>query len=615
MCGIFGTTKEGVARDESLGLIAHRGPDDSGTFSDNHIFLGHRRLSILDVSERGHQPMFNDAGNLSIIYNGETYNFQDIREELMAGGVSFKSTGDTEVILKGFETYGDKIFSKMRGMWALAVYNSTTNELTLARDHFGIKPLFYSINGKDVSFGSEAKTLLPQLTTKTPNTASYFLFYNLGYFPGAETSFKEVKKLLPGQILKFNLGSGEVKTSFANLVDDVADEKRKNHNNLISDETEAAALINESLLESVKKHYISDVPVGLLLSGGNDSSYLAALSKEAGKHPICFSVSIQESGDQGFARKVAEHLDLPFQEEIITPDVFLDQYKKLDEIIDQPTGDVSFIPTSLIYARIKGKSKVVLSGEGGDELFGGYLRHNDFAHFNTLDFANTLPRYSFHSRFGLRVINPVLNRVRKIFSFVQIAQNLGSAYLRAARVIDLPIQQKKVLEFMEQTYRNHPYKDSIQPNLFFDLFMYLPYNLMYKGDSSSMAYSIESRVPFLDKGFFNTLSKISPELKLSSSFKNKTIMKKAMEKYLPHELIYRKKSGFGIDMRKYAHGVLLQDLKDAMLFHRKNANAFAIYDTGIFDLLETNKADIILNKYPRFAYSLITNHKVMKSHV
>lgn len=601
MCGIFGTT---LKKDpsKSIEAIKHRGPDDSGKFGDDRISLHQSRLSIIDLSERGHQPMLNDAGNLSIIFNGEIYNFQDIKKDLTATGFKFKSNSDTEVLLKGFEKYDSDIFSKIRGMWAVALYDDRRAELTLSRDHFGIKPLYYAISGKDIVFASEIKALIPQLSRLTPNTSSYFLFYNLGYFPGAETSFAEIKKLLPGEIMTFNLNSGKTQKSFATL-------RNESRGQIITDENEAADLLNKSLLDSVERHYISDVPVGLLLSGGNDSSFLAALSKKTGKNPICFSVSIEGSGDKGYAAKVAKHLGLPFQEEKITTESFKKQYELIWDILDQPTGDVSFLPTSLIFSTIKGKSKVVLSGEGGDELFGGYLRHKNFAGFKEMGFESFFPESLFSAGLeNIRLINPLLSRARNLLKFFE---SLGSEYLYSSKTIDFPIKQKEALLFMQELYQNHPYRDLISPNLFFDLFMYLPHNLMYKGDLSSMAYGIESRVPFLDKELFNACNQIDPNLRLSLGFLSKKIMKKSMEKHLPSELIYREKSGFGIDIKKYAGEKILSDFKKSIHYHQKYAEELGLKDSGIENLIEESKAELLIKKYPRFVFALVSNYKVM----
>ena len=486
-------------------------------------------------------------------------------------------------------------------MWALAIYNADKKILTLSRDKFGIKPLFYSKVGDKIVFSSEIKAMVPYLPKLSPNTSNYFLFYNLGYFPAELTSFKEIKKVLPGEVITFDI----TKNSFTQKFVDLPKEE-----NIIEDENKTIELIQKGMEEAIQKHFVSDVPVGVLLSGGNDSSFIAAVSKKIGKNPTCFNVSIEGSLDNDYAEKVAKHLELPFERVVIKKEEFENQYKKVWDIIDQPTSDVSFIPTSLVYAVIKNKMKVVLSGEGGDELFGGYLRHKEFANLKEMHFKIFFPDLSWLSKISLSVLAPIVGRLRKITSSFE---SLGSLYLYSSRQIDIGIKQKETLDFLKTFYNNHPYKKTIQPNLFFDLFMYLPFSLMYKGDMSSMAYGIESRVPFLDNQLFKSLSKIHPKLRLSKDFTNKKIMKKAMERYLPKELIYRGKTGFGININKFS-GVVLSDLIEAINFHNEKKEELGIVDAGLDNVIKKSNASIILKKYPRFAFALISNYKVMQKY-
>ncbi len=600
MCGILGTTKN-ISKEsfeKILSEISHRGPDDVGVVENNGVFLGHRRLSIIDLSNSGHQPMLSDDGSISLVFNGEIYNFIELKKELESSGVIFKSKSDTEVILKGFEKYGEKFLNKMRGMWAVAVYDLNKNTITLSCDHFGIKPLYYSEDSDGIVFGSETKSIIPVLSKITANTSNYFLYYNFGYFPGEMTCFNEIKKVLPGQIISFNLSLKTTAKMFIDLPTSGIS---------IKDEDGAIKNVIDGMTDSVKKHFISDVPVGILLSGGNDSSFLVAISKKNGERPICFNVDIEGSLDNKYAESVAKYLDLPFEKISINENEFEKQYKKIWDILDQPTSDVSFIPTSLVYSSIRGKSKVVLSGEGGDELFGGYLRHLDFSRFDGMSFNSFFPDLGYLSKFSIGFLNPIINRLRNIFSGFE---SLGSLYLYRSRQIDVGIKQKETLLFMRDYYQNHHYKEKIQPNLFFDMFMYLPGSLMYKGDMASMAYGIENRVPFLDKDFFNTISQIDPGFRLSNNWTSKKIMKKAMEQYLPKDLIYRKKTGFGLNINKYKR-LVLEDLFLAIEFHKKWKKELGIIDSGLELIIKKDMASIILKKYPRFAFSLISNYKVM----
>lgn len=602
MCGIFGTTIGNLDPRSALEKIAHRGPDDRGEWRQGGALLCQARLSIIDLSAGGHQPMLNDQGNVGIIFNGEIYNYLELRRELESQGIKFKSQSDTEVILRGFEKYGESFFSRLRGMWAVAVLDSGRGRLVLSRDHFGIKPIFYSFIDGQIIFGSEVKSLIPYLPKVSPNRDEYFLFYNFGYFPGASTSFREIKKVCPGEVVSLDLSSGQSRSSFINLP--VSSE-------IVYSADQAAEIIQSSLLDSVKSHFIADVPVGLLLSGGNDSSFLAALSKEAGKNPICFNVSIAGSLDNDYAERVATHLGLPYERIDLLEQDFIRQYRSLEDILDQPTSDVSFIPTSLVFSAIRGKSKVVLSGEGGDEMFGGYLRHRLVARFNQMGFNSFFPDFSDWSKYDLTITNPLLARARRLLSQ---REDLASVYLDSVRQIDLGVKQADSLEFLKQFFEHHPYRDSIQPNLFFDLFMYIPDSLMYKGDMSSMAYGIEGRVPFLDREFFHAVSAISPQLRLSPEFTGKKIMKLAMEKYLPKELIYRKKTGFGVGLSKYRE-LIMADLLEAITYHQKHGTELGLTGSSLETVVKPANVSLLLKKYPRFAFSLITNHHVCRKYL
>jgi asparagine synthase (glutamine-hydrolysing) len=605
MCGIFGTTIKNATAGQAFSALAHRGPDDKGEWKNENVLLSQTRLSIIDLSSGGHQPMINESGDLTLVFNGEIYNYKELKGELEREGARFRSKSDTEVILKGFEKYGEEYFHKLRGMYTIAIYDTKKNVLTLARDQFGIKPLFYSNINQKIIFGSEVKALAPYLSKLTPNTENYFLFYNFGYFPGGETSFKEIKKVSPGEIISFNLTDHTSRQRFITLPSSQGE-----INNKINNTEEAASLIQKALRDSINKHFIADVPVSLLLSGGNDSSFIAALAKEAGQNPTCFNISMEGSLDNDYAEKVANYLKLPYEKIEVKKSEFKDEYNKILERLDQPTSDVSFIPTSIVYKMIKGKSKVALSGEGGDELFGGYLRHNTFSDLNQMGFNSFFLDLSSVSKKSLGFLNPLFNKLRdSLLSF----ESLGSRYLYKGRQMDIAIKQKETLEFLKQYYNNHSYKDSIQPNLFFDMFMYLPGSLMYKGDACSMAYSIEGRTPFLDKDLFEAVSKVSPKLRLSKEFQSKKIMKIAMEKYLPKELIYRNKTGFGININKYKELVLL-DLIEALKFHQLHKEELGVTDSGLENILIKENAELILKKYPRFAFSLITNYKVMSKY-
>ena len=612
MCGIIGVTKKNPeAIKKCLSLIRHRGPDGEGVFFDDNISLGHRRLAILDLSLNARQPMLSSDGNLAIVYNGEIYNFRALREDLIKKGYEFQSTGDTEVVLKGYSEYGIDFFLRMRGMWALAIYDKAKNCLVLARDFFGIKPLFYFIEKDVLHFASELKGLTPLISKVEPNKDYYFQLFNLGYFCAPETGYKNIKKLEPGEILvwdlaaqkvknqeKINLPEGEIKTDYLDSFEQAAD------------------VLDEILMDSVKAHYVSDVPVGLLLSGGNDSSLIAALSVASGQKPIAYNLDIKNSLDSEYAEKVSQHLDLELVSLKMSEELLEKQYEKIWEIIDEPIAESSFIPTSLIYSSIASQTKVVLSGEGGDELFGGYRRYEKITRHSKIKENNRLINFfnmlaSGNSNLALEFLNPALNRARNSM-FDNFTNDIIGSYLINARIIDYPFEYRKLrkylIDFFNRLGKNI---QTSQPRLFLDNFLYLPNDLMYKNDLSSMAYSIEARVPFLDKEVFKTVaSKIRPKYRLSPQFLEKKILKKVMEKYLPKNLIYRPKKGFSFSFKKYCFKSFHSDFAKALDFHQQNLDAFGLVGSGLGKVIKPENAKILIDKYPSFAFALVSNWKI-----
>ncbi len=612
MCGIIGITKKNPeAIRKSLFLIRHRGPDGEGVFCDENISLGHRRLAILDLSSNASQPMLSPDGNLAIVYNGEIYNFKDLKEDLIKKGYEFKSTGDTEVILRGYQEYGTDFFSQMRGMWVLAIYDKKQSCLVLARDFFGIKPLFYFIEKNVLNFASEIKSLIPLISKIDPNSDYYFQLFNLGYFCAPETGYKNIKKLEPGEILvwdlaakkvkskeKINLPEGEIKTDYLDSFEQAAD------------------VLDEILKDSVKAHYVSDVPVGLLLSGGNDSSLIAALSVASGQKPIAYNLNIKNSLDFEYAKKVSQHLGLELVSLEMTEELLEKQYEKIWQIIDEPIAESSFIPTSLIYSAIASKTKVVLSGEGGDELFGGYRRYEKVAFHSLIRPDNGIVNFfnlltSGTNSASLKLLNPFLNRARNLI-FDKLVNDIIGSYLINARIIDFPFEYKKLRKYLFDFYQAPGTNFKIsQPNLFLDNFLYLPNDLMYKNDMSSMAYSIEARVPFLDSQVFKAVaSRIKPEYRLSPQALQKKILKKVMAKYLPRDLIYRPKKGFSFSFKKYCFKSFQADFNKAIEFHKQNLDVFGLAGSRLGKVIKPENAKILMDKYPSFAFALVSNWKI-----
>lgn len=613
MCGILGfssNNEHGLRR--GLRILAHRGPDAEGVFVSDDLCLGHRRLAIIDCRAEGNQPMRREE--VTIVFNGEIYNFREIRRALEADGHRFVTESDTEVLLVGYHAYGMGVFAKLRGMWAVALHDARSARLILARDRFGIKPLYFSIAGSRLSFASEVKALLPTLPTVRPNAAAYAQFFPLGYVLGPDTVFEGVQTVMPGEIVVWDLHTRVVvsRESILEPIIPAADDACTFE--------EAAAHVDRALRESLEAHYVSDVPVALLLSGGNDSSLLAALSKSLGKGSRLFHLAVRGSADTYYARRVAEHLDMPLEVISMDEQALRDQYEAVWDSVDVPTADLSVVPTSLIYASIKGEAKVVLSGEGGDELFGGYLRHRTLARFRRVQPYPAISRLldatqSGTSAIAMAAVAPVVGRMRRLLAVHGLPDDVLTAYLEGTRVIAHVSRSASLRSAFFRFRAEHPLRDAVPASLFYDLCAYLPNDLLYKNDIASMASSIEARVPFLDRDFFATvIARVPRRYLLSEAYPAKALLKKIMESYLPRDVVYRDKRGFGYSPRTYAATGMRADAPRALAFHAKYPDAFGI-PSDARALFDPKHAEFLLRKYPRFVFGLISNWRVWRDQI
>ena len=613
MCGLFGFTfKDEKLLVRGLETLRHRGPDDRNYYLDEKISLGHHRLSIIDLSERARQPMSDDANEVIIAYNGELYNFKELRDILIGDGCQFRSQGDTEVILSGYKKYGLDFISKMRGMWAAAIYDKKNGKILLCRDFFGIKPLYYAVENDIFYFSSEIKALKKILKNLEPNSESYYQFFNLGYFCAPQTCYKNVYKVRPGEAVIWDINKKTITKAIINFFNKDFDFNERKLNL-----EESVELMNRLLLDSVKAHFVSDVPVGLLLSGGNDSSLIAALSASLGKRPISYHLSVKGSTDSSFASGVARHLNLELRNFEMTDKTLEEQYEKIWQIADEPFSDLSIIPTSLIYSCIGRDTKVVLSGEGGDEIFGGYVRHSLFSSIDKVELKNFTGSIFNLANLGtsalsLNLLTPISGRIYDFIIKSGFYNDIIGTYLRTTKIINYPVKYEKIRSYLYDFYNESEMRHYVQPNLFFDLFLHLPNSLMYKNDISSMAYSIEARVPFLDKFFLSEiLEKVEQKYLLSSQYQSKFLLKKVMEKYLPPKLIYRDKKGFAFSYNLYGKKNFLAELKEALKFHNKNYRMFGI-DKNFLNIIKEKNSELLLRKYPRFAFALVSNWKIFK---
>ena len=639
MCGIIGIINKNPEEFiyTANALIKHRGPDDEGVYFDEKIALGHQRLSIVDLSKNGHQPMFSPDNSYVIVYNGEIYNHSELRKTL-EGKYKFNSTSDTETLLYGLIEFGEKFIEKLNGIFAFAFYNINTGEIIIARDQFGIKPLyFYNLNN-EFWFGSEIKSFLanPNLNKSLDNEALFNYIYLL-WSPNQKTPFINVKKLEAGHYLKFNV---------SDVINNIKISSHKYFEipfeGIYYNKTEVD-LINELevlLLKAVERQLMSDVPLGFFLSGGLDSSTLVALAKKIRPHQKlkCYTIKSDNNEDEGFsndlfyARKVAKHLDIELIEIEIEVDV-LNEFDKMIYYLDEPQADIAPLNVlKICEAAKKDGIKVLLGGTGGDELFSGYRRHQAI---NFEKYFKFIPVFiatflEFISK-ALPQTFPIFRRIIKIINQLKmttierLSGYFGWLPLENVRYLFKQPISYSPLSYFLKLYDRIPFETNLLNKvLFWDMKTFLPdHNLNYT-DKLSMATGVEVRVPFLDIELVNFACKIPPELKLKG-MTTKYILRKLMEKYLPKEVIYRPKAGFGAPVRKW----IIEDL-DILIqerLSRKTINAKGIFNAEkVLDLIEQNKKgkidasysilallaiDSWLNQFNTYSDKLETNHPIL----
>lgn len=590
MCGIagyLGRYGQDVAKAMS-GLISHRGPDDDGFFFDRDAGLAliHRRLAIIDLSPAGHQPMTTPNGRFTICYNGEIYNYRELRDELVARGHALRGHSDTEVILGLFAESGPSIFARLNGIFALAIWDSEKRELTLARDGLGVKPLYFTQTARGFSFSSEMKALLalPDLDrTLDPAAAASYLTYL--WTPGRPTMLSAVRKLDPGSWISVDASGIRASEVFYRLPDPVPVGGRSD-----------AALIEgtgKALATAVERQMIADVEVGSFLSGGLDSSAIVALARRhaPGRRLQCFTIAYDApDGDEivsdlPYARKAAAHLDVDLHE-VRVDDRMADDFEALIYQLDEPEADPAALNSLYIarHAREMG-IKVLLSGTGGDDVFTGYRRHRAAAWFDAIA---RIPALGRNALAGLSTLLPrrpaTMRRVAKLFGSLK-----GDSAERISRLFEwLPAEQAITLlrggnEALAAEARA-PLLDAIHPlanapaveqALRLDQKFFLTdHNLNYT-DKTGMAEGVEIRVPFLDPDLMAWAAGLPLNAKLRGG-ETKWVLRKAMEAHLPHDIIYRPKSGFGVPLRAWLNGPMRPMLEELL-------TPAALEARGIFD--------------------------------
>lgn len=564
MCGIIGIGSiEPVEKKDWLTLgrdsMRHRGPDSKGIFwsTDSRVGLGHRRLSILDLTEGGHQPMISQDKKVIIVFNGEIYNHSNLRSELISRGHLFASSSDTEVILASYKEWGNDCVTKLHGMFAFAIYDSLKSTILLARDRAGEKPLFYSIKNGQLRFASELKALTSDKNLhRTVDRRAFDCYLSMGYIPGELCILKGFKKLPPAHTLCFNLKDGSYDvSSYWELPSQIDNIDEYNEEDLLSE--------LEVLLEkSVRRQLIADVPVGLLLSGGVDSSLITALAARNGARPKTFTVGFRgntEYDESTHAQLIAKHFDTDhtlLEADDVSPDVMLLLAKQYDE----PITDSSMIPTFLVSQQIAKHCKVALGGDGGDELFGGYYSASRMANLQRTNAWLPLFIRKLISKAGLSVL-PTEAKGRHLLNHLGIDINKDippfmPKFDSSSRSKLLGLDSKDwsfVAEDIRRV-RTPQYRDAVQRITRFDFSNFMPEDILVKVDRASMLNSLEVRSPFLDVPVIDfAFQKVPSNLK-ATAFNRKIILKKLSSRLLPPEFDKQRKMGFGIPLDHWLSG-------------------------------------------------------------
>ena len=585
MAGGASDSRELVER--MCAALAHRGPDDEGSVHLDGVTLGMRRLSIIDL-EGGHQPIHNEDSRLWVVQNGEIYNHLELRAELIAAGHSFYTQSDTEVLVHGYEEWGEDVVERLNGMFAFALLDRSRGVVFLARDRMGIKPLHYAIDGNRLVFASELKALLcdPALR-RGIDPVALDQYLALEYVPSPLSIVRGISKLPPAHTLTWSVAPGthRIRRYWA---PDLAEGEGAGPPRSLDSQCEE---LREVLRESVRKELISDVPLGVFLSGGIDSSAVAAMMAELGSDVKSFSVGFADRSfdESGYARQVARHLGTEHRELTLEPDMLLGLIPKLSSLLDEPLGDASIIPTYLLSEFTRRHVKVALGGDGGDELFAGYPTMQ--AH-RLAGFYGRAPGVV---RRGL--VEPVVRRLpvsRDNLSFDFRAKRFvsGASHPVAERhqrwMGSFAAEERTALLSSEvrgevaRNGRGDPaaavldgagLRDPLNQVLLIDMRMYLENDILVKLDRASMMASLEGRVPLLNNDFVEYATRLPLDLKLRG-LRSKFLFKRALRGVLPDSILKRPKKGFGIPVAHWFRGPLKEQMLSVLSPERIARNGF-----------------------------------------
>ena len=616
MCGICGKLnfEKGTGVNPSLvrammDTIRHRGPDDEGLYVASEVGLGFRRLSIIDLS-RGHQPLSNEDGTVWIVFNGEIYNYRELRGFLVSKGHVFTTQTDTEVIVHLYEEFGTACLEKLRGMFAFAIWDEKTKTLFLARDRVGIKPLYYALTDKTIVFASEVKAIVadPAINRNlAPEIIDRFLTFL--YVPGEETLLKGISKLAPGHYLLSKNGETEIRQYW-----DLRFHKPSERLSLQDAEYELSNL----LAEAVELHMIADVPVGVLLSGGVDSTaVLSCASERTDKEISSFTVGFSDSGfadERPYAKLAAETFGSRHYEMTITAAdfaAFLPQYVwHMEEPVCEPPAVALYYVSKLARNYVK----VLLSGEGGDEAFAGYDNYRNIMWLERL--KQLWPGANGAATWGISRLNSLIHsaKVAKYTPLVNATfpdyyysrtstpyrySGNGIGELYSADFVK-SIDREYTIEPLRRLFSTVKNQNILDQMLYIDTKTWLPDDLLVKADKMTMANSIELRVPLLDHRLLEFAASLPPEYKLNG-FALKYIWKKALAKRIPNSILKRKKTGFPVPYEFWLRNDLKDQVRDILTDRRTTERGY--FRKAAVEKLINNNRD--MGTYPKEVFSLV----------
>lgn len=571
MCGIAGfylfdeSKKENYFQnlEAATHTLGQRGPDAGGTFTQDTVGLGHRRLSILDISERGNQPMEDATGRYVITFNGEVFNFISIREKLIKKGYEFRTDTDTEVVINAYAAWGLEALLHFNGFFAFAIYDKKEKSLFLARDRFGIKPLVYALNDQRLIFSSELKALKEFEAFDELDKQALNLYFQLTYIPAPFTVFKNAKKLLPGHFMEIREGHASIKKYY---------QPPFRPETMIPDYEEAKNELRERLESAVKLRMISDVPLGTFLSGGIDSSIISALAHQHASELHTFSIGYRDHpffDETAYAESVAKKLGTRHHVFSLSNQDLLDHVHSVVDYLDEPFADSSALPMYILSRETRKHVTVALSGDGADELFSGYNKHEAWdrsirknAVNSILKLAGGMLRFLPRSR-----QNTWTNFFRQVEKYRNIlALPLKERYWHLAAFIPEPEVRKLILtdfyegveNFKQELLQEIDHSD-LNLVLELDVLLVLAGDMLRKVDAMSMANSLEVRVPFLDHRVVETAFRIPSNLKLNEKGR-KYILKEAFKDELPEEVFRRGKHGFEVPLLDWFKNELREEL-------------------------------------------------------